>query len=145
MTLKKIGDVSSHVKNFGEPLRKDTEGLLRSLKEYWQKRDFFHDFITVSDKNSSLRIEMPEFKFWCESKHRFVFSEQDLVCEIAFYTIKEEKEIEIFTCYLRPGGELSFETTQSEQTYNIYYARNVESAIIDMIIQNASLKKFISL
>ncbi len=30
MTLKNIGDVSSQVKNFGEPLRNDTEGLLRS-------------------------------------------------------------------------------------------------------------------
>ncbi|HHG1275087.1 TPA: hypothetical protein ACPUMH_002044 [Klebsiella pneumoniae] len=145
MTLKNIGDVSSQVKNFGEPLRNDTDGLLRSLKEHWQKRDYFHDFIIISEKNSSLRIEMPEFKFWCESKQRFVFLDRDLVCEIAFYTCKEEKEIPIFTCFLRPGGELSFDTPESEETFNIYYARNVESAMIDKIIQNASIKKFISL
>ncbi|WP_313098711.1 hypothetical protein [Atlantibacter hermannii] len=145
MTLQSIGDVSSHVKNFGEQLKKDAEGLMQSLKKHWDSRDFLHHFINVSEKGSGLRIEMTEFDFFCETKTRFVFSERELMCEIAFFTIKDEKELRLFNCYLQPGGELTIDSPQSEHSFSIYYARNLEAALFDKVIQSASSLKLISL
>ncbi|HHA1388830.1 TPA: hypothetical protein ACOEBK_000691 [Enterobacter ludwigii] len=122
----------------GEDLLFKTKCLFDRVYQYWSSSRVLNQQITFGFSNNELEITIPQCAFRCFSESKIRFINNKPICEITFYSNKDEKNKAFVVFHLDNDNVLTIPALDDGPEIDIDYAKEVENHFMDELVQAAS-------
>lgn len=127
----------------GEDLLFKTKCLFDRVFNYWSGSRILNEKITFEFVNNELEIAIPQCAFRCFSESKIRFINNKPICEITFFSNKDEQNTAFVTFHLDKDNVLTIPALTDGPEIDLDYARDVENHFMDELIQAASRAKLV--
>lgn len=133
-----FSELSKLLSRHGDSLLFQTNLILESVGNYWNKSHTKNPLITFIFKNEKLEVTIPQCRFSCFSETKLVFIEGEILSQVTFFVEKNGKLDPFHNLYLNNDTIVNYESPKRPPEVSWSYARNVEEHFMNELIQAAS-------
>lgn len=138
MEKLKFAALSRMLGNEGEDLLFKKKCLFDRVFNYWSSSRALNSQITFEFTNDELEIVIPQCSFRCFSESRIKFINDKPICEITFYSNKNEQNTAFVVFNLDKDNVLTIPDLNDGPEIDLDYAKEVENHFMDELVQAAS-------
>lgn len=138
MEKLKFAALSRMLGNEGEDLLFKKKCLFDRVFNYWSSSRALNSQITFEFTNDELEIAIPQCAFRCFSESKIKFINNKPICEITFYSNKNEQNTVFVVFHIDKDNVLTIPDLIDGPEIDIDYAQNTENYFMDELIQAAS-------
>ncbi|MGO0673256.1 hypothetical protein [Citrobacter werkmanii] len=138
MEKLKFAALSRALGTDGEDLLFKKKCLFDRVFTYWSTSRVLNQNITFELVNDELEIVIPQCAFRCFSETKIKFINNKPICEITFYSNKNEQNTEFVVFHIDKDNVLTIPALGDGPEIDLDYAENVENHFMDELIQAAS-------